>query len=87
MSSSDDSLNRIEEQLDGLERSLGGVDVLNERQAQRVGDRMDRLASRLLELSPPPPMAAVHAELGGTPASAEDFASLAEQMAEPDGEG
>lgn len=87
MSGSDESLNQIEEQLDGLEQSLGGVDALNERQAQHVGERMDRLASRLLELSPPPAMATVHEELGSSPASAEEFDRLAERMSEADGEG
>lgn len=87
MSGSDDSLGKIEQQLERLERSLGGVDALNERQAQRVGERMDRLSSRLLELSPPRPMATVHEELSSEPASHEDFERVAEQMAEPDGEG
>lgn len=42
--------------------------ALNPRQAERVGARMDRLASQLLEVSPPPAMEAVHQRLGTTPA-------------------
>ncbi|MGB2851426.1 MAG: hypothetical protein WBC01_07140 [Solirubrobacterales bacterium] len=45
-------------------------------------------SDEFLGLSPTPrPMDAVHAELGSSPASAEDFESLAELMSEPDGEG
>ena len=48
---------------------------------------MDRLASQLLEISPPPAMDAVYERLGVTPASDEEFASLVDEMGAPDGEG
>jgi hypothetical protein len=48
---------------------------------------MDRLASQLMEASPPPAMDTVHDRLGTTPASSEDFASIADEMSSPDGEG
>lgn len=49
--------------------------------------RMDRLASQLLEVSAPPPVAAVHERLGTRPADPDELRSLAEQMGLPDGEG
>jgi hypothetical protein len=48
---------------------------------------MDRLASQLLEVSAPPPVAAVHERLGTRPADPDELRSLAEQMGLPDGEG
>jgi hypothetical protein len=85
--SPDESIAQLEEQLDGASRMLSTVQSLNARQAERVAARMDRLASQLMEVSPPPAMAAVHQRLGTTPASSEDFASLVDQMGPPDGEG
>jgi hypothetical protein len=85
--SPDESIAQLEEQLDGASRMLSTVQSLNARQAERVAARMDRLASQLMEVSPPPAMAAVHQRLGTTPASSEDFASLVDQMCPPDGEG
>jgi len=85
--SSDESIARVEAQLESAERALSSVDALSDRQAERVADRMDRLASQLLEVSPPPSMAAVHERLGTTAASREDFDALIEHMSPPDGEG
>lgn len=85
--SRDESIAQLEEQLEGVSRTLSGLDELNARQAERVAARMDRLASQLLEISPPPAMAAVHDRLGTTPASSEDFASIVDQMGPADGEG
>jgi hypothetical protein len=85
--SSDESIAQLEEQLDGVSRTLSGLQQLNARQAERVAARMDRLASRLLEISPPPPIEAVYERLGVTPAGSEDFASLVDEMGAPDGEG
>jgi hypothetical protein len=48
---------------------------------------MDRLASQLMEVSPPPAMEAVHQRLGTTPASSEEFASVIDEMGRADGEG
>jgi hypothetical protein len=84
---SEESIARLEDQLDGALRTLSGLGALNASQAERVAGRMDRLASQLLEVSPPAPMAAVHERLGTAPASAEDFAALLGEMGPADGEG
>jgi hypothetical protein len=83
----DDSIAQLEDQLDGASRTLSSLRALNARQAERVAARMDRLASQLLEVSPPPAMETVHQRLGTTPASSEDFVSVVEQMGPADGEG
>lgn len=83
----EESIAQLEEQLDGVTRTLSSLDELNARQAERVAARMDRLASRLLEISPPPPIDAVYQRLGASPASSEDFASLIDEMGPADGEG
>ncbi|MEY2440598.1 MAG: hypothetical protein QOJ46_24 [bacterium] len=85
--SSDDSIERIEDQLDGAVRTLSRLGALSDEDAVRVAQRMDRLASRLLEVSAPPLIAAVHERLGTTPADPDEFASLVEQMGPGDGEG
>lgn len=85
--SREESIAQLEEQLDGVSRTLSGMDELNARQAERVAARMDRLASQLLEISPPPAMGAVYQRLGVTPASDEEFASLVDEMGPADGEG
>ncbi len=83
----DESIAALEEQLDGASRTLSVLGALNARQAERVAERMDRLASQLLEVSPPLPIDDIHARLGTTPASNEDFASVLDEMGPPDGEG
>ena len=83
----EDTIARLEEDLDGASRMLSGLGALNARQTERVAARMDRLASQLLELSAPAPMAAVHERLGTTPAGTEEFASLVGEMSPADGEG
>lgn len=85
--SPDESVAQLEEQLDGVSRTLSSLHALNAREVERVGARMDRLASQLLEVSPPPAMEAVHQRLGTRPASSEDFASIVDQMGPADGEG
>jgi hypothetical protein len=83
----DESIAQLEQQLEGASRAMSALDRLNAREAERVAERMDRLASQLLEISEPPPMEAVYQRLGVTPASDEDFASLVDEMGAPDGEG
>jgi len=85
--SRDQSTAQLEEQLDGVSRTLSGMEQLDARQAERVAARMDRLASRLLEISPPPAIDGVYQRLGVAPATDEEFASLANEMGAPDGEG
>ncbi len=85
--SPDESIAQLEDQLDGASRTLSSLHALNARQAERVAARMDRLASQLLEVSPPPAMEGVHRRLGTSPANSEDFASIADQMGAADGEG
>jgi hypothetical protein len=70
-----------------MSRALSAVPKLTARDADRIAEKMDRLASQLLEATPPGPMSDVHASLGTTPASTEDFAALAEHMLPPDREG
>ena len=84
---SEDSIARLEAQLDGALRTLSGLGALNARQTERVAARMDRLGSQLLEVSGPAPMPAVHERLGTTPASTEDFAALVGEMGPADSEG
>jgi hypothetical protein len=84
---SDESIAQLEEQLDGAVRALSSVESLNARQAERVAERMDRLASQLMAVTRPPAMDAVHERLGTTPASGDDFASVVDEMGPPDGEG
>jgi hypothetical protein len=83
----DESIAQLEQHLDGASRTMSALDQLNAREAERVAARMDRLASQLLEISPPPAMEAVYQRLGVTPAGDEDFASLVDEMGAPDGEG
>jgi hypothetical protein len=52
----EESITQLEKQLDGVSRTLSNLDELNAGQAERVAERMDRLASQLLEISPPPAM-------------------------------
>jgi len=85
--SRDESIAQLEDQLDGASRTLSSLDALNARQAERVAARMDRLASQLMEVSPPVAMEAVHQRLGTTPASSEDFAAVVDQMGSADGDG
>jgi len=84
---SNESIAQLEAQLDGAVRALSSVGSLNARQAERVAERMDRLASQLMAVTPPPPMEAVHERLGTTPASRDEFASVVDEMGSPDGEG
>jgi len=77
----------VESQLDGATRTLAGVSSLDEAEVERVAGRLERLASQLMEFGSPPAMEDVHARLGTAPASAEDFASLLDQMKPADGEG
>jgi hypothetical protein len=83
----DDSIELLEDQLDGAGRVLSGLGTLSDQHARRVAQRMDRLASHLLEASAPPAMVAVHERLGTRPAGHEAFQSLADRMGLPDGEG
>jgi hypothetical protein len=85
--SRDESTTQLEEQLDGVSRTLSSMEELNARQAERVAARMDRLASQLLELSPPPAMDGVYERLGVASATDQEFASLVDEMGSPDGEG
>jgi hypothetical protein len=66
--SSNSGIDQLEDQLAGAERTLSRLDALSSQQAARVAQRMDRLASQLLEISEPPPIEGVHERLGTTPA-------------------
>ena len=83
----DDAINELERKLESVERDLATLGSLSDQQARRVAARMDRLASQLLEVSSPPAMDAVHARLGTSPATDEDFAAVMDGMRPPDHEG
>ncbi len=85
--SSDESSAQLEDQLDGASRTLSSLRSLDAREAERVAARMGRLASQLLEVSPPITMASVHDRSGTKPASREDFASIVDEMGSADREG
>lgn len=85
--SSDDSIAQLEHQLEGAERTLSGMGTLDAQQADRVAQRMDRLASQLLEISAPLPIDGVHQRLGIAPVGPDELQSLADQMGPRDGEG
>lgn len=81
------TIQRLEEQLEGAEQTLLNLRPLDEDQARRVAERMDRLHSRLLAVSEPPSLDAAHQRMGTRPAKAEELDALAERMGPPDGEG
>ena len=83
----EDSVKQLERELETVERSMSAVGGLSAQQAERVAERVDRLASQLLEITTPEPWHGVHARLGTTPASGEDFSALMGELGSPDGEG
>ena len=83
----DNAIEQLEDQLEGAERTLSALSSLTDQQAQRVAQRMDRLASQLLEVSAPPAMNDVHSRLGTQPVELDEFASLTDQLGVADGEG
>jgi hypothetical protein len=85
--SPDESIAQLEAQLDVASRTLSGVREMSVNEAERVAERMDRLASQLLEVSAPAGIQDVHERLGTVPAIAEEFDELAGWMDAADGEG
>jgi len=83
----DDSVSQLERELETVERSMSAVGGLSAQQAERVAERVDRLASQLLEITTPEPWDGVHTRLGTTPASGEDFSELVSELGSPDDEG
>ncbi len=83
----ENSIDQLEEQLEGAERTLSSLRPLDRGEAERVGERMDRLASQLLAVTEPPRMGEVHDDLGTDPLNEGEFRALTDQMSEPDGEG
>jgi len=83
----DDSVDQLERELETVERSMSAVGGLSAQQAERVAERVDRLASQLLAITTLEPWDEVHARLGTTPASGEDFSELVGELGSPDGEG
>lgn len=84
---SDSSIEQLEEQLEGAARTLSSMLRLDRGEAERVAERMDRLASQLLSLTEPPSMANVHEGLGTEPLNDVESRPLLDEMAPPDGEG
>lgn len=85
--STERTIERLEEQLEGAERTLSGLRPLDEEQARRVAERMDRLHSQLLAVSEPPSLEQAHRRMGTEPVDAEALDTLAGEMGPPDGEG
>ena len=83
----DDSVDQLERELETVERSMSAVGGLSAQQAERVAERVDRLASQLLAITTPEPWDEVNARLGTPPASGEDFSELVGELGSPDGEG
>jgi hypothetical protein len=83
----DNAIEQLEDQLEGAARTLSALSSLTDQQAQRVAQRMDRLASQLLEVSAPPAMNDVHSRLGTQPVELDEFASLTDRLGAADGEG
>lgn len=83
----DRTIERLEEQLEGAERTLSSLRPLDAQQARRVAERMDRLHSQLLAVSEPPNLEAAHERLGTVPAGSEELDALAGKIGPPDGEG
>ena len=77
----------LEEQLERAERTLSDLRPLDQEQARRVAERMDRLSSQLLAVTQPPSLREAHHRTGTEPASAEELEALAEEMGPPDEEG
>ncbi len=77
----------VEAQLEATARALAGVPMLSASQRVRIAEKLERLQSQLMEVTPPPSMAEAEARLGLTPATPEQFAELARHMLPPDGEG
>jgi hypothetical protein len=83
----DNSIKQLEAQLEGAERTLASLRPLDRGDAERVGERMDRLASQLLAVTEPRSMADVHKGLGTEPLGEGELSALSDQMLPPDGEG
>lgn len=60
---------------------------LEGRDAERIAEKLERLHSQIMEVTPPVPMSEVYDRLGGRDATPEEFAELAKYMLPPDGEG
>ncbi len=83
----DNAIEQLEDQLEGAARTLSALSSLTDQQAQRVAQRMDRLASQLLEVSAPPAINDVHSRLGTQPVELHEFESLTDRLGATDGEG
>ena len=83
----DNAIEQLEGQLERAERTLSALSSLSDQQAQRVAERMDRLASQLLEVSAPPAINDVHQRLGTQPVELDEFRSLVDHLGPADGEG
>ncbi len=81
------TIERLEEHLDEAEETLSSIRPLDEKQARRVAERMDRLHSQLLAASEPPSLDAAHERLGTKPVRSDEFDSFAGEMSPSDGEG
>lgn len=81
------TMHELEEQLDNATRTLAGLRHLNPTDAERVEERMDRLASQLLAATEPPSLLAVHERLRTEPLSDAELEELHGEMGPPDGEG
>lgn len=86
-SPAENTVAEVEAQLDATTRALADSPMLSASQGDRIAEKLDRLQSQLMEVTPPPSMADAEARHGLTPATPEEFAQLAKHMLAPDGEG
>jgi hypothetical protein len=81
------SIKRLEEHLEGAERTLSSLRSLDRGEAERVSERMDRLASQLLAVTEPRSMAEVHGDLGTEHLDEGELTALMDEMSPSDREG
>lgn len=86
-STAESTVAEVEAQLEATTRALADAPMLTASQGERIVEKLERLQSQLMEVTPPPSMAEAEARLGLTPATPEQFAELAKHMLPPDGEG
>lgn len=85
--SAGDSVAVLAAQLDEASRAFEAVQTLDKQDADRIVDKLERLQSQLMEVTPPPPMRGVYERAAGRPASDAEFTELVQHMQPADGDG
>ena len=87
MSEGERTMERLAVQFEEVESELRSLEPLDDDQATRVAELLERLQSRVLAATPPPSLAEAHERLGTKPAPADKLDELAGEMAPGDAEG